>query len=150
MLLALPVSAQEQDATRLEVGERYCFDDAACLAAVQRDVRLNRPIQWVIYTVLQTFYADDPANAEYAYDASIRALTYAMDFLSEPEWRAGQTDYAGENAATLKQIFRRYAVACENKINWLPKYHCIRRALYPLLPGEYEPTLVPIYPPPES
>lgn len=147
LLLGAAAQAMAQDAhdaTRLEVGERYCFHDERCLAAVRRDVAAGRSIQWVIYTLLQTTYADSPENAERAYESATRAITFATDFLSDAEWGVGQTTYVGANLLTLRQILARYAVACDNKIQWLPKYHCINRALFPLLHGQYRPDWVPI------
>jgi hypothetical protein len=128
LLGASAAGAQERDATRLEVGERYCFADEACLAAVRRDVAEDRPIQWVIFTLGQVHYDGSPENAERAYDAAVRAMTYANDFLSDAEFRAGQKEYGGGNAAALRQILDRYTVACENKRWWMMKHRCLMRA----------------------
>lgn len=149
LLLAWAPAVWAQDgrgASRLEVGERFCFRNAACLTAVRRDVAENRPIQWVIYTLSQAHYADDPNNAELAYDAAIRALVFANDFLLDAELQAGQTDYSGGNAAALRQIFARYSVACDNKRHWIARHHCLVRALFPLLPDQFHPELVPVGP----
>jgi hypothetical protein len=143
--------AQEaRDATRLEVGERFCFGDRDCLAAVRLEVSVGRPIQWVIYSLLQSLYDDDPRNAERAYEFATRAMAFSSDFLSEGEWNAGQTTYAGAGSITLRQVLVRYALACENRISWLGKYHCLEHALLPLLPGQYNPELVPIEPMPQQ
>ena len=145
LLPAAPTPGQDtRDATRLEVGERYCFRSPVCLNAVRRDVAANRPIQWVVFTLSQLIYDGKPDNAERAYDAAIRAITFANDFLSDAELSAGQTTYAGANAAALRQIFNRYTIACENKRNWLAKHQCMTRKLFPLLPEQYRPVLVPL------
>lgn len=133
-----------RDATRMDVGVRYCFHDEPCLKAVRQDVVTGRPIQWVIYSLGVAHYADSPANAERAYDAVTRALTFAYDFLSEAELGAGQTRYAGNQAEALRDTLGRYATVCENRTNWLSKYLCIKRRVFPLLPDQYRPVLVPI------
>jgi hypothetical protein len=153
LLVAVPVCAwagEPRDATRREVGERFCLRSEACLAAIRRDLALNRPIQWLIFTLSQVHYGNNPDNAERAYDTAIRAMEFANEFLSDKEIDAGQTDYGGGNGAALRQIFTRYSVACENKRSWLAKHRCLTRALYPLLPEQYRPELVQLGVEPEA
>jgi len=124
-----------RDGTRLEMVERFCGRNAKCKALTRAEIAKGRTVQGVIVAMGEVLLDRSWANSDRAYDAMTRALLFTYDFMSPQELAAGQSDYSGNRAESLRAILGDSAWVCDIRGAFPSKYHCLHRRLVSFEPG---------------
>jgi hypothetical protein len=129
--------AQEspRDGTRREMADRFCGRSDPCKRAAHAEIARGRTVQGIIVVMGEALRDHNWANADRAYDAMTRALLFAHDFMSRAELEAGQTEFRGERAESLRAILGDAAWICEVRGAFPSRYICLKRRLVSFEPG---------------